>query len=369
MSALSDHAMMARAIQLAEKGLYTTDPNPRVGCVLVKDNRIIGEGWHARAGGPHAEVAALEACSEAPKGATAYVSLEPCSHHGRTPPCAQALIDAGVVRGVAAMEDPNPRVAGQGLDQLRAAGIEVQCGLLEPQARALNPGFIKRMRGKGLFVRSKVAMSLDGRTAMASGESQWITGQEARADVQHWRARSAAIITGIGTVLADNPRLNARLDAAVNQPLRVILDSQLRTPQDAAILDGGATLIYTLNGNEQDHFRLLAGRDNVSRENVSIITLKSDSNVLDLPAVLADLAHKGTNEILLEAGAMLNGAFMKAGLVDELVCYMAPVLLGDLARGAFHIPGLDKMADKVSLKVYDVRAIGRDWRILATPAA
>jgi diaminohydroxyphosphoribosylaminopyrimidine deaminase/5-amino-6-(5-phosphoribosylamino)uracil reductase len=353
----SDHRYMARALQLAERGLFTTDPNPRVGCVLVKDDDIVGEGWHQRAGEAHAEINALQAAGNAAKGATAYITLEPCCHHGRTAPCSDALIAAGVSRVVAAMPDPNPQVAGQGLAQLEKAGIETSSGVLQAQAEALNPGFIQRMSQGRPYVRGKLAMSLDGRTAMASGESQWITGTAARADVQRLRARSAAIVTGIGTVLADDPALTARVDEEVMQPLRVVLDSQLQMPLTAKMLTlPGQTLVLTGSSDEQ--------KANALQEaGAEVEVLTANNGRVDLNAVLGCLVQRHVNEVLVEAGATLCGAFLQAGLVDELVVYMAPMILGNEARGLLNLPGLDKLAQAVKLEIVDVRAVGQDWRL------
>ncbi len=355
-----DHRYMALALQLAKKGLYSTDPNPRVGCVIVRDGLIVGQGWHERAGEPHAEVHALRDAGERARGATAYVSLEPCCHQGKTPPCSQALIDAGVARVIAAMVDPHSRVAGQGLARLREAGIEVQSGLLESQARALNPGFIKRMETGLPWLRNKLAMSVDGRTAMASGESQWITGPAARQDVQRLRARSSAILTGVGTVLADDPAMTVRLDGIGRQPLRVIVDSRLRTPPAAKILQqDGETLIMTCHDDATASKRL-------QQAGATVVTLPAGRHGVDLEAVLRELAQREVNEVLLESGAVLSGSMLQAGFVDELVIYMAPVLMGDSARGLFHLPGLQHMKDKVRLHIDDIRAVGEDWRLSAT---
>lgn len=361
-----DHRFMARALQLAERGLFTTDPNPRVGCVLVKAGEVVGEGWHQRAGEPHAEINALQTAGNLSKGATAYITLEPCCHHGRTPPCSQALIAAGVSRVVAAMQDPNPQVAGQGLAQLQKAGIETLSGVMQAQAETLNPGFIQRMRHGRPYVRAKMAMSLDGRTAMASGESQWITGAEAREDVHCLRARSSAIVTGIGTVLADDPSLTARLDEtkieqAILQPMRVVLDSQLQMPATARLLSQpGRTLVLTINSDEQKTAALCAAGAEVE-------LLASSNGRLNLSAVMACLARREINEVMVEAGATLCGALLQADLVDELVIYMAPLIMGDEARGLLSLPGLQKMSDRMELKIDDVRAVGRDWRIQARP--
>ncbi len=360
----SDHKHMGRALELAARGLYTTDPNPRVGCVLVRDGEVVGEGWHVRAGGPHAEINALRAAGDRAAGATAYVTLEPCCHHGRTPPCTGALISAGVRRVVAAMEDPNPQVGGAGLKALQMAGIEVRAGLLAPEAERLNPGFVMRMREGRPWVRCKLAMSLDGRTAMASGESQWITGADARRDVHRWRARSSAILTGIGTVLADDPLLTVRLDQAddgpARQPLRVILDTRLKTPPEARLLGApGETLILTGVHDSDRGARL---RD----EGVSIITLPVEDGRLDLAAVMRHLGRMEINELHIEAGARLSGALLAGGWVDELLVYMAPHLMGDAARGLFSLPGLERMEQRIELSIDDIRAVGRDWRISAS---
>jgi diaminohydroxyphosphoribosylaminopyrimidine deaminase/5-amino-6-(5-phosphoribosylamino)uracil reductase len=360
----SDHKHMGRALELAARGRYTTDPNPRVGCVLVRDGEVVGEGWHVRAGGPHAEIIALREAGDRAAGATAYVTLEPCCHHGRTPPCTEALIAAGVQRVVAAMQDPNPRVGGAGLEALQVAGIEVHLGVLEAEAERLNPGFVMRMRQGRPWVRCKLAMSLDGRTAMASGESRWITGEDARRDVHRWRALSSAIMTGVGTILADDPSLTVRLgegeSGLLRQPLRVILDTHLRTPPGARLLGmPGETLILTGVPDRQRESRL-------EGSGVSIITLPMDGDRLDLAAVMVHLGRLEINEVHLEAGATLSGALLAVGLVDELLIYLAPHLMGDAARGLFHLPGLECMEQRVGLSISDIRAVGRDWRITAS---
>ena len=357
MPSAADSQWMARALQLAQRGLLTATPNPRVGCVLVKNGKNIGEGWHVRAGEPHAEVHALRAAGAAAQGATAYVTLEPCSHHGRTPPCAEALIEAGVARVVCAMQDPNPRVAGQGFAMLRAAGIAVECGLMEAAARDLNIGFVSRMTRGLPFVRSKIAASLDGRTALANGVSQWITGAAARVDVQHWRARSCALVTGIGTVLADDPQLNVRI-ATERQPLRVVLDSALRMPPTARMLQGGRVLVCTAS---QDAGKRAA----LERQGAEVLLLPDAAGQVDLPAVLRELARRGINEVLVEAGKTLNGALLRAGLLDELVLYLAPQLLGDAARGIADLGELLRLEQKVELAWRDVRRVGGDLRITA----
>ena len=357
-----DHTFMQRALRLAKKGLYSTDPNPQVGCVLVKDGKIIGEGWHQKAGEPHAEVLALRQAGENAKAATAYVTLEPCSHTGKTPPCAEALAEAQVNRVVVAMQDPNPLVAGQGLKYLQGCGIVVESGLMEAQARTLNPGFIKRMETGLPYVRVKMAMSLDGRTAMASGESQWITGEAARRDVQLLRARSSSVLTGITTVLSDDPSMNVRLSAQelsvdeIRQPLRVVLDSQLRFPEKAKIAEvDGDLLIMTTSKNDVDNV------------NYQTVRLAEKNGHVDLKAALKYLAEKEINEIHVEAGAVLSGAFLQQQLVDEIVVYMAPHIMGDEARGLFSLPGLSKMKDRISLDIQDVRMLAKDLRITAKP--
>ena len=356
-----DHEHMARAIQLAARGLYTTDPNPRVGCVIVKNGQVIGEGWHVRAGEAHAEIHALQQAGEQAQAATAYVSLEPCCHHGKTPPCSDALIAAQVARVVVAMQDPNPRVAGNGMRQLQAAGIQVELGLLEAQAKALNPGFIQRMQMRRPYVRNKLAMSLDGRTAMADGESKWITGDAARQDVQRLRARSSAIMTGVGTVLADDPALTVRLADTERQPLRVIIDSNLSTPLTARLLkEPGETLIMTVNSDPD----LQASLRDAGAEVVQIGNAGQD---VDLKLVLANLAERNINEVLLETGATLRGAMLEAQLINEMVFYMAPLLMGDAARGLYRLPQLQQMADRIELDIQDVRPVGKDLRITATP--
>ena len=360
---------MARAIALACRGRYSTDPNPRVGCVLVRDGEVVGEGWHRRAGEPHAERLALAAAGERARGATAYVTLEPCCHHGRTPPCTEGLLEAGVSRVVAAMTDPNPLVAGKGLAQLRDAGVEVLEGLLESDARALNPGFIKRMQGQGPYVRLKLAMSLDGRTAMANGESQWITGEAARRDVQWLRAGSSAVVTGIGSVLADDPSLNVRLSAAelgldgdlpVRQPLRVVMDSQARMPADARMLGlPGETLVYVGDA-------AATGPLHAAGAQVEPLARDAQGRLL-WSAVMQDLGRRGVNEVLLECGATLAGSALQAGIVDELIVYMAPHLMGSAARGLVELPGVEHLAQRIALQAPQVRVLGEDLRLSYRP--
>ncbi|GMQ97186.1 MAG: bifunctional diaminohydroxyphosphoribosylaminopyrimidine deaminase/5-amino-6-(5-phosphoribosylamino)uracil reductase RibD [Gammaproteobacteria bacterium] len=370
---LSDHQYMIRALQLAERGVCTTHPNPSVGCVLVHDNDIVGEGWHERAGGPHAEIRALDQAGKRAAGATAYVTLEPCCHDGKTPPCTTALIDAGIIRVVLAMEDPNPLVAGKGTKALKEAGVAVGCGLLKEPAERINAGFIKRMLSQRPLVRVKLAMSLDGRTAMASGESKWITATEARHDVMRLRARSSAIITGIGTVMADDPSLTVRtehypelvalLGDDYQQPMRVILDPYLATPEHAKMFSlPGKTLIVTATSfDKEDIIRY-------TKQGVEVIHMPGEVDAVSLPRLLDYLAEREINDVLVETGATLSGAFVQAGLVDELWIYMAPKLMGNQARGLFHLPDLESMNDAISLKIKDLRAVGDDWRIIASLA-
>ena len=351
---------MARALRLAHRGLYTTDPNPRVGCVLVQGSQVVGEGWHQRAGEAHAEIHALRAAGERARGATAFITLEPCSHHGRTPPCSEALIEAQINRALVAMPDPNPKVGGSGVAALRQAGIDVEIGLLQRQAEALNPGFISRMRRGRPFVRAKLAASLDGGTAMRSGESKWITGEAARLDVQRWRARSSAIMTGIGTVLKDDPRLSVRTIAAGRQPLRVVVDSRLRMPPHSALTadDGRGVLVATCASDDRHAKPFRAA-------GVEVLCLPGEQGRVDLPALMRQLAVRGINEVLLESGATLCGAMLHENLVDELVVYLAPCLIGADAQGMFELPVLTRLQDRVRLDIQDVRAVGDDWRIIA----
>ncbi len=353
-----DSRWMAHALRLAEQGLNTTSPNPRVGCVLVAREDIVGSGWHERAGEPHAEVHALREAGSAARGATAYVTLEPCSHHGRTPPCADALIEAGVERVVVAVQDPNPQVAGEGINKLRAAGIAVECGLMEVEARDLNAGFFARMMRGRPWLRSKIAMSLDGRTALANGASKWITSEQARRDVQSWRARSCAVLTGINTVLADDPQLNVRSIATPRQPMRAVLDSGLRVPLNARLLEreGGSVLIYTVSRDAEKIASL-------QQSGAMVCVMPEANGQVDLRAVMEDLAKRGCNEVLAEAGSILNGALLRAGLVDELVLYAAPQLLGDGARGIAQLGVLTSLDQRVDLQWRDVRQVGKDLRI------
>lgn len=360
----ADHEYMSLALRLAEQGLYTTTPNPRVGCVLVNEEQIIGQGAHIRTGEPHAEIMALrDAEAKFPnliEGADAYVTLEPCSHFGRTPPCADALIKAGVKRVIAAMKDPNPQVAGNGLARLAAAGIKTEHGLMETQAHELNAGFISRMTKNKPFVRVKIAASLDGRTALANGESKWITGEAARQDVQHWRARSCAILTGIGTVLADDPQMNVRNIPNARLPLRVVVDSNLRISPQAKILKGGNTLIAYVSDGENK-------ADTLSKAGAELIKVESSDGKVCIKQLLRYLAERGINEVVVEAGQMLNGALFALHLVDEFLFYYAPSLLGADARGMLAFAELQSMQERTQLSIIDVRQLGQDIRIRAKP--
>ncbi len=364
----ADHAFMAEAVQLARRGMYSTSPNPNVGCLIVANGEVLGCGWHQRTGEPHAEVFALREAGERANGATAYVTLEPCSHTGRTPPCADALVQAGVARVVIGMKDPNPQVAGRGMERLRKAGIRVDSGLLEAQARELNPGFTSRMERGRPWLRLKLAASLDGRTAMASGESQWISGPEARQDVQRLRARSSVVMTGIGTVMSDDPSLNVRLAASdlygvepVRQPLRVVLDSQLRLSPKAKMLSlPGEVLVLTVQDDATAHAAL-------EQAGATVCVVEAQNGQPAPQAVLQALAEREMNEVLLECGPTLAGAFMAAGLIDELVLYLAPHLMGDTARGLFTLPGLEKMQDRIPLQWQDVRQVGNTLRVTLRP--
>lgn len=352
-----DYSHMSRALRLARRGWYTTHPNPRVGCVLVRDGRVLGEGWHQCAGAPHAEVNALEAAGGEVKGAECYVTLEPCAHTGRTPPCAEALINAGINRIIAAMPDPNPAVAGRGLALMRESGIVVETGLLESEAMGLNPGFIKRMTLQRPFVRCKLAMSLDGRTAMADGNSRWISGAHARRDVQRLRAQSAAIMTGIGTVLADDPRLTVRdEDTGGRQPLRAVIDPGLRFPDSARMLrEAGRTLIFTHREDGPLIERLTAAGAEV------LVFPEGDGFLAAVDHHLA--VREQVNEVLLESGARLAGSMLHQGLLDEIIIYQAPLLMGDAAKGLFHLPDIRTMEDAVRVELVEIRQIGKDLRL------
>lgn len=347
-----DHAMMRRALALAERGLYTTTPNPRVGCVLTQGERIVGEGWHEKAGAPHAETLALAAAGGAARGATAYVTLEPCNHHGRTPPCADALAAAGIARVVAAMRDPNPEAA-RGAERLAAAGVRFEQGLLEDEARELNIGFVSRVTRGRPWVRMKIAATLDGRTALANGKSQWITGADARRDGHRWRARACALLTGVGTVRADDPRLTVRGVDTPRQPLRVLVDSRLETPPGARILQGGNVLVF------------YGATGNAPPKGVEAIALPDARGKVDLRAMLAELARRGVNELHVEAGFKLNGSLLRERCVDELLIYLAPSILGDAAQGMFDLPAVAALDERLRLTLRSVDRIGADLRILA----
>jgi diaminohydroxyphosphoribosylaminopyrimidine deaminase / 5-amino-6-(5-phosphoribosylamino)uracil reductase len=348
-----DHAMMRRALDLAARGLYTTTPNPRVGCVVTAREEILGEGWHEKAGGPHAEVVALENAGARAAGATVYVSLEPCNHHGRTPPCVELLVEKKVKRVVAAMRDPNPQAAHGG-EALAAAGIRFEHGLMEAQARELNIGFVSRMTRGRPWVRLKVAATLDGRTALADGTSQWITGPEARRDGHRWRARACAVLTGIGTVKADDPRLTVREVATPRQPLRVIVDSRLETPATARILEGDKVLVFS-------------GREG-SLRNAEVVALPNPNQKVELPRMLEELARRGVNELHVEAGFRLNGSLVREGCVDEFVVYLNPSFLGEGAQGMLDLPAIGALEKSPRLKILSLDRLGEDLRIVARPA-
>jgi diaminohydroxyphosphoribosylaminopyrimidine deaminase/5-amino-6-(5-phosphoribosylamino)uracil reductase len=363
-----DHALMARALRLAEHGLASARPNPCVGCVVAQGDEVVGEGWHERAGGPHAEVRALAAAGARARGATAYVTLEPCGLQGRTPPCADALVAAGIARVVVASEDAS-QTAGGAAARLREAGVTVARGLMRDAARELNRGFFSRIERGRPWLRVKLAASLDGRTALASGASKWITGAAARADVQQWRARSGALLTGIGTVLADDPSLTLRLPETgatavprpdVPAPLRVVLDRRLRTPASARVLDGAAPTLLL-------HAREAAPDSRFDR--VECMAVAASASGVDAGAVLALLAARGINEVQVEAGPILSGALLAAGRVDELLLYLAPCLLGDAGRPLLNLPPLTDLAARWRLRLRDRRAVGDDLRLLLRPEA
>ena len=358
MFSAADHEFMAQALRLAERGLYSTSPNPRVGCLIVSEGSVVGEGWHQRAGSAHAEINALQAAGDRAKGATAYVTLEPCSHHGRTPPCAEALISSGVSRVVAAMQDPNPLVAGKGLSMLTAAGIVAECGLLESAARELNIGFVSRMTRGRPWVRLKLAASLDGKTALRNGASQWITGAAARQDGHRWRARACAILSAIGTVREDDPQLNVRGVETARQPLKVVLDSRLEMLPEAKLLNDGRVLVATSTNDS-------SRADALKKRGVEFVFLPNPEGRVDLPALMDELGRRGVNELHVEGGFRLNGALLAAGLVDEVLLYFAPCLVGDAARGMFDVPALESLQDKRTLVVRDMRMIGTDLRVVA----
>lgn len=356
----ADYAFMAKALSLAKLGMYTTTPNPRVGCVITRANEIVGEGYHVNPGGPHAEIVALQQAGDRARDATVYVTLEPCAHHGRTPPCVEALIQARVSRVIAAMQDPNPLVSGKGFARVRDAGITVSEGLMESAARALNPGFIKRMETGLPWLRLKIAASLDGRTALKNGRSLWITDEPARRDGHRWRARSCAVLTGINTILTDDAALTVRAIDTPRAPLRVVVDTQLRIPLTAKILDHGKVLILT--GMEDP-----AKRKQLQNLGAEVVIISTTEGGLNLMAVMKELAHRGMNEVLVEAGSTLNGALMQMDLVDEIIFYLAPTLLGSDARAMFQWPAITDMAARRDLELIDTRKVGRDLRIIARP--
>jgi diaminohydroxyphosphoribosylaminopyrimidine deaminase/5-amino-6-(5-phosphoribosylamino)uracil reductase len=363
MDTLSDQQAMQVALEWAAKGLNTTMPNPRVGCVIVQHQQIIGAGFTQPTGQAHAEIEALRNAQEQNhdvRGATAYVTLEPCSHFGRTPPCVDALINAGIKRVVAAVLDPNPQVAGRGLQRLQAAGIEVTCPLLEEAAREMNIGFFKRMQTGKPWVRMKMAASLDGKTALNNNQSQWITGEAARADGHQWRARACAILTGIGTLLEDDPQLTVRAIPVTRQPLRIIIDRQLQTPLHAKALqnphEGGVLIVHSVQNSEQQARLTAAGAE--------LLFLPNANGKVDLPALMLELGRREINELHIEAGYKLNGSLIREGCVDELLLYLAPSLLGD-ARGLVELPALDNLAGRTQLHFHQIQQIGADLRILA----
>ena len=368
----TDRRHMTRALDLARRGLYSTDPNPRVGCVIARGEHVVGEGWHRYAGEPHAEIHALAAAGGDSRGATAYVTLEPCLHTGRTGPCTRGLIEAGVAKVVAAMPDPDPRVAGQGFAELAEAGIEVETGLLEATARALNRGFASRHERGRPWVRCKLAATLDGRTATAAGESRWITGEAARADVHRLRAQAGAILTGIGTLLADDPRLDARLEDTgcsvppVRPPIRVIVDSRLRTPPAARVLSVPGDVLIATTGDDA-RTGAAARRRALVEAGAEIMTLPDAGGRVSLPALMTALSGRGINEVHTECGPALAGALLESALVDEIVVYLAPALLGDVARGMFTLPGVAAMRDRIGLEITGVSRLGADLRIDAVP--
>ena len=354
----TDLHYMQRALELAARGLYTTTPNPRVGCVIVRDGMIVGAGFHERAGEPHAEVHALRAAGERARGATAYVTLEPCAHQGRTPPCVQALIDARVARVVSAMKDPNPLVAGGGFNRLRAAGIAVESGVLEDEARALNIGFVSRMTRGRPWVRMKIAASLDGKTALENGRSQWITGPEARRDGHAFRARACAVLTGIGTLRDDDPQLNVREVETSRQPLKILIDSRLEASLDARLFQSGQVLVAAAIDDAE---RIAA----FSARGVEVVVLPNASGKVELSDLMRELGRRQLNEVHVEAGFKLNGSLLRAGLVDELLVYLAPSVIGASPNGMFNLPALDDLAQQRRLEFQDVARIGPDVRLIA----
>jgi diaminohydroxyphosphoribosylaminopyrimidine deaminase/5-amino-6-(5-phosphoribosylamino)uracil reductase len=354
----ADHEFMGQALQFAARGLWTTTPNPRVGCVVVKDGAVVGDGWHEKAGLPHAEVLALKAAGERARGATLYLNLEPCSHQGRTPPCVDGIIAAGVKRVVAAIGDPNPKVAGAGFAKLRAAGIAVEQGLKEDEARELNIGFLARMSRGRPWVRMKIAASLDGRTALANGRSQWITGEAARADGHRWRARACAVLTGFGTVRDDDPQLSVRGVDTPRQPLKIVVDSKFETSPSARLLKEGNTLVA---GAVDDAKRIAA----LKAAGAEVTIIPNEAGKVELFKLMEELARREFNEIHVEAGTKLNGSLLQAGVVDELLVYLAPSVIGDSGRGMFGLPELTELSQSTALKIREVERVGEDLRILA----
>jgi diaminohydroxyphosphoribosylaminopyrimidine deaminase/5-amino-6-(5-phosphoribosylamino)uracil reductase len=354
----ADHAFMARALALTERGRDTATPNPNVACVIVKGGRVIGEGWHERAGEPHAEPRALAACTESPAGSTVYVTMEPCNHHGRTPPCTEALVSAGVARVVAALEDPNLRVKGGGAAHLREGGIRVDIGLMAKEAEEVHRGFLQRVRHGRPWMRIKAAASLDGRIALANGASRWITGEDARRDVHALRARSCAVLTGIGTVLEDDPQLTVRHVPCTRQPRRLLIDSRLDLPLDAKLLAGDPPLVFTVSEDT-------AKRAALEEKGAEVVRVPNVGAKTDLAAVARLLAERGFNEVTVETGTKLMGSLIAAGVVDELVLYYAPTILGDTARGLFALPEIASLAEAIRPRIVDVRAVGSDWRVTA----
>ena len=354
----ADHELMGQALELAGRGLYTTAPNPRVGCVVAAGGMVIGTGWHEKAGMPHAEALALKAAGARARGATVYVNLEPCSHHGRTPPCVDAIIAAGVERVVAAIQDPNPKVAGTGFSKLREAGIAVEHGLKEDEARELNIGFLARMTRGRPWMRMKIAASLDGRTALANGRSRWITGEAARADGHRWRARACAVLTGFGTVRDDDPQLNVRGVDTPRQPLKIVVDSKFEMSPSARLLKEGKTLVA---GAVNDKKRIAA----LEAAGAKVAIIPDERGKVELYKLMEELARRELNEIHVEAGTRLNGSLLQAGVVDELLVYLAPRIIGDSGRGMFHLPELTELSQAAALEIREVERIGEDLRILA----
>jgi diaminohydroxyphosphoribosylaminopyrimidine deaminase/5-amino-6-(5-phosphoribosylamino)uracil reductase len=354
----ADHEFMEQALELAGRGLYTTTPNPRVGCVIVKDGVLVGSGWHEKAGLPHAEVLALKEAGDRARGAALYVNLEPCSHHGRTPPCVDAIVASGIKRVVAAMQDPNPKVAGSGFAKLRTAGITVEHGLKEDEARELNIGFVSRTARGRPWMRMKIAASLDGRTALANGKSQWITGEAARLDGHRWRARACAVLTGFGTVRDDDPQLNVRGVDTPRQPLKIVVDSKFETSPSARLLKQGRTLVV---GAVNDAKRIASLRE----AGAEVVIIPNEHSKVELFKLMEELARRELNEIHVEAGTKLNGSLLQAGVVDELLVYLAPSVIGDSGRGMFHLPEITELSQASALKIREVERIGADLRILA----